>query len=677
MKKQNLTEEIYKMRKLMNFDSKEFNENVTSLDRLIERKIISNRLNEQNEEPPKFHDWTKGGKFNWDKAKIKDIIQYIEEVDAYTVPGIGNIPAYKIMMEWYRENDSEETRNSLRAWLFGDIYYGIDKVDAKETKKNTPDEKLNDKELQDSLPIQISNINIDELITQFENITITNDNKKIVVNIKNHLKNVKKEGTLEKLNKEITTLNNSNILIGIDEIKEMGDIISKITNFDVNQINDESLSNLNDSLDDLDRLNLQTKGKIHFAKDRDFKVTTGGNLEKNVAIKKDLLKKVQTEFNKWGVSPEKLLKKCDQLKITDKPAQLEFYRKDTLKDDYLIKKDTSETDMFQYPVADEPEERRNNLGNNFFDDDGTTLSQPTMENIRNELLKFYRFVEKMQKEVNVLKNTYPKVADQLNLEIVSFNVFTFASTSKVRTRYKSKDKTFSEANNIKLAEDRCDEIYNFIQSEIAGKRSFFKRFGVKIDEVILASKATKPNIGPGWQKLDGVVPAPGGGDVPVPLKSYGKLFQEAHEKYKDKYEKELTPQKFYGSRTDAWAKRASKLLGRNIAQEELSLEYEDVYGPFRMNLAGFNATVVMPEVIDKSKIEQDYYAIAVPGLGLQMRAKQDFDITTTIQNLKSGIKRVKKKVKKFFKGLKPPKVRVRFPKFGKTKDFRSIACPKW
>ena len=29
MKKQNLTEEIYRMRKLMNFDSKEFNENIT------------------------------------------------------------------------------------------------------------------------------------------------------------------------------------------------------------------------------------------------------------------------------------------------------------------------------------------------------------------------------------------------------------------------------------------------------------------------------------------------------------------------------------------------------------------------------------------------------------------------------------------------------------------------
>jgi hypothetical protein len=44
MKKQNLTEEIYRMRKLMNFDSKEFNENTTSLDRLIEENI----LNEQN-----------------------------------------------------------------------------------------------------------------------------------------------------------------------------------------------------------------------------------------------------------------------------------------------------------------------------------------------------------------------------------------------------------------------------------------------------------------------------------------------------------------------------------------------------------------------------------------------------------------------------------------------------
>lgn len=47
MKKQNLTEEIYRMRKLMNFDSKEFNENTTSEDKLIEENYINNFINEQ------------------------------------------------------------------------------------------------------------------------------------------------------------------------------------------------------------------------------------------------------------------------------------------------------------------------------------------------------------------------------------------------------------------------------------------------------------------------------------------------------------------------------------------------------------------------------------------------------------------------------------------------------
>ncbi len=50
MKKQNLAEELYRMRKLMNFDSKEFNENTTSLDRLVESKILTKMLNEEEED---------------------------------------------------------------------------------------------------------------------------------------------------------------------------------------------------------------------------------------------------------------------------------------------------------------------------------------------------------------------------------------------------------------------------------------------------------------------------------------------------------------------------------------------------------------------------------------------------------------------------------------------------
>ncbi len=110
MRKQNLTEEIYRIRKLMNFDSKEFNENTTSLDRLIEQKIISDNLNEEVDTPPSINKSVEfgpgfyrlkgsytgksGTKWNWDVEnslsselqKIKDFLTknptgYIVNVD--------------------------------------------------------------------------------------------------------------------------------------------------------------------------------------------------------------------------------------------------------------------------------------------------------------------------------------------------------------------------------------------------------------------------------------------------------------------------------------------------------------------------------------------------------------------------------------------------------------------
>ena len=49
--KSNLSEEIYRIRKLMNFDSKDFNENITSVERLVEEKLrTANLLIEQNDD---------------------------------------------------------------------------------------------------------------------------------------------------------------------------------------------------------------------------------------------------------------------------------------------------------------------------------------------------------------------------------------------------------------------------------------------------------------------------------------------------------------------------------------------------------------------------------------------------------------------------------------------------
>ena len=47
-RKGNLSEELYKMRKLISYDSKEDRETVTSLDRLVEEAIRKNFLKEQD-----------------------------------------------------------------------------------------------------------------------------------------------------------------------------------------------------------------------------------------------------------------------------------------------------------------------------------------------------------------------------------------------------------------------------------------------------------------------------------------------------------------------------------------------------------------------------------------------------------------------------------------------------
>ena len=82
MKRQNLTEEIYRMRKLMDFDSTEFNENITSFDKMFEEKIRLKNLLKEEDEPSNLTDWTEGGKYGWGNAKLKNIIKYVMEVHA-------------------------------------------------------------------------------------------------------------------------------------------------------------------------------------------------------------------------------------------------------------------------------------------------------------------------------------------------------------------------------------------------------------------------------------------------------------------------------------------------------------------------------------------------------------------------------------------------------------------
>ena len=137
-----------------------------------------------------------------------------------------------------------------------------------------------------------------------------------------------------------------------------------------------------------------------------------------------------------------------------------------------------DSDIFQYPPENTPEGERNTLSNNFFPDDGTSMSEESIGGIREQLRLLRKFINTQDSEVEA-QRTENGLGEEFKLDVSSINIFVYSSTSKVRTTYKSKDKSFSEGNNIKLAEDRSGIIENTI-------RGILKQY--KLDEynIILA-----------------------------------------------------------------------------------------------------------------------------------------------------------------------------------------------
>tara|TARA_R110000803_G_scaffold207867_1_gene276101 strand:+ start:3563 stop:6058 length:2496 start_codon:yes stop_codon:yes gene_type:complete len=163
MKKQNLTEEIYRMRKLMNFDSKEYRDNTTSYDKLFEERLLTQRLISEQEKMElqkadkltspdtkklsgdakrdlvgwggNLPNWSQDGKKKWSNGNYKLMIEYVKEYDKLIGGGYINSPWYKIMIQWFEKNDSASSRSSLKNWLFGDVYRGPNVESTKITNK--------------------------------------------------------------------------------------------------------------------------------------------------------------------------------------------------------------------------------------------------------------------------------------------------------------------------------------------------------------------------------------------------------------------------------------------------------------------------------------------------------------------------------------------------------------
>ena len=657
MGKNTLTEEIYRMRKLMGHDSKEYRENVTSFDKLLEEKMIKKYLlKEEDGEDPKFSDWSNGGKVNWENAKLKNIIEYISEVDKYFGGTYLNNPSYTTMMDWFEENDSPNVRNSLKEWMFGDIYYGIKKSeDVKQTKKNVvaPDEF--DKNLQVELATILDTASKINLTT----LNITDSEGTVDKTLTKDIKTLISSRTLEKLTKELISLNKGNVFLKKEILEPLKTNLNVLISY-ANNTNptDDDIYAITDVVDYLLYFNLEEKEEIGLdISDDDYDVKIDVDADKRIGIKNSLMKKLSAEIKTVGEDTySKLLKRIINIKITDEPNELSQFKIEGEQKGIPIMTE-GDSEMFQYPPTDTPEGERNNLGNNFFRDDGTDMGEKAIAGIREQVGLLKKFIDDQDSEVKA-QRTENGLGEEFNLEVSAIGIFVYSSTSKVRTTYKSKDKSFSEGNNIKLAEDRSSAIENTV-------RNILKQFGLDEYNIILASRIEKPNTGPGWAKLDGKYAD--GSDVPIT--AYGAMFQEAYKK-----NNKLTPQLFYGNRGNDWAKKASKILGREIPQQELSQEYNDIYGPFRMNLAGISVTLRKPTIVTKEEVGEDYLVIAVPGMGLEFEANEEFSFRDTWDNFKRGVKKLSRKIKKKFK-FNPP--RRNYNKGPKWDGKLHTGCPKW
>ena len=484
MKKQNLTEEMYRMRKLMNFDSKDYYENSTSYDKLFEEKLRTKRLLKEEINYENLPEWSKGGKKKWSNANYKDIIQYVEEYDKLLGGTFLTNKWYVLMMKWFKSNDTPQSRNSLKNWVFGDIYKGPNKPSTEATKKEK--RKIKKGKINPKIFDSFSNILSKFLEVESVN-TLVNSNtlKKINFLINTELPEFKNKGISFVNTESVTEFKNElicNLIIlewwsknikthtdnpnWYDEKgeEELNNYIKSKSNFKTGFCESIMLEDVDSYFEGLTD---SGQGIMYDLLDLDYSergddVGSGADIEVKVepskanGIKKTLMYDLGEKFSQeWS---KKTGKKLDR-KVLNRIGDITIGYEDTeIKtvsstesggSDFTIKQ-VGYSPMFQYPPLVSSEERTK-LGMGFFPDNGINLSAKVMSELNSIIDDAKKEIGEYVKEINKSKEEYVKrqkegdvigedILDEIVLEIGNFNLYAFSSTSKVRTNYKGKSK---------------------------------------------------------------------------------------------------------------------------------------------------------------------------------------------------------------------------------------------
>jgi|LakMenE01Jun11ns_1017448.scaffolds.fasta_scaffold9949700_4 hypothetical protein len=624
-------------------------------------KVISEQKNRWliQEQVLKYTDWTEGGKKQWENANIKNIIAYIQERDSDEK--FSQSPIYLGMLQWFEENDSPETRQSLKNWLGDDLTFGLDN-----SPENTVNQLMKTSGLKgvDKTKILANNKTKKTSATQKPEDSIKQKQALgAILKVKNKLAtspsneiyvNIKKE--VDRLNTELTAFNSKNVFIPTESSSEIINLMNYIFSaldskgtFNTSYGNDNydpmTGDELIQTLKDVDvRYSAENDSRVQLSTEQTSPYKESVIAQLTIQASEQLKNKAFLDgfFRGINPTPQSMIVKAKDIRIeTENISVLSQYQNEKKKENntgvQLI------TTTYSWPPDNIGVEQRDEISRNFFGDDGVTITDETKGELRKKVNEAVAEYKRIMKESN---NTATPKGLYLNF---------YSSTSKVRTTYSDKKGNYDETNNIPLSRDRIEAMKTFLneildESELSG-----------FDRTVVL-ELSDPNVGPGWNNtestfLDG---------TPMDFKTAyanAPLYLKARAR-----NPKLTPREFYGNRDEVAVRKATQLAGTQIGTQALNDEYEQLYSRFRHATCGFNMAMEAPKTIADTGKDVDFIVSTSGGLGVII-------VWTSIEwdlDLDIGGGDFKAKARKFW--VRAGRA-VNFTKY--KQPVRKINCPIW
>lgn len=578
--------------------------------------IISETPDPPTEPDLSKYDWSSIGTITWKDAPIDKLVEYVRAVDAgksYTQYEI-----YEPVMQWWKDHDSEDTRNSLLIWIGGEAnkYYGLkaardaDTESSKATGSFTPDE-LSAMSTTTPVDERLKKLG-DDLLAQTNNLkgtsTLDGQAKSQLIIIAKMLIRTGEAGIsvtdagFKQLSKIATDLPKSAFnwkpTGGYDDaaLKSLKAIVTKMqamlttgtpsSVIDVDVTTSQIKSSITDDIRSrlLTQLQLQVDKKIANPQTRDG--IFGGRI--------------------FDISVEKAVRNADTLVVTKDTEKLSVggaYAGSS-------KSQVLDTVVFHFavPSLDLGEEERNLESQSLFEDDGTKLTPSAGAEIE-------MIVDQLRRKYRGIQDQFPDAP----ITVQRFEIRAFASTSCVNSSYKSgdfqgKNKVWNKANNNLLAKDRLKSMVNEMNAYLNEYLTDVSdNDGLVLKKLKNTFSINAANVGPEWEFVGfGFVDNKGtvkSEKSATYINQYGPLFQEAY-----KNDPKLTPKKFYN-----YEKRK--------VDEALKADYETTYGNYRVATISVQMEILAPKDLIQQVAEGEYVVSVVSGFGAEItwtrRSKRD------------------------------------------------------